>query len=128
MIFGDWRKLSRAVDFAGGCLDKALDVVTARRFEKINRSPDVGFHVTGCRLVGIGNGNERGEMKNHFLMFTEPRHLLSIPNIATFQAHVLANFCGQIVQPTVSVKGIVMGESGDVGATPKQVLRLSAIR
>ncbi|MNY39417.1 hypothetical protein D3C86_1741000 [compost metagenome] len=91
----------------------ALHTKLARRLEYIQRSLDIGIHVRIRRMIGIGDGNQCGQMQDNVAALQGLLDTRRITHIPREDIQRLLNLGGKTVQPPPRIEGVVLNERTD---------------
>ena len=94
----------------------------ARRLQQIEGAVDIDIDAgLRCR-IGIGNGDQGGQVKDDFAAFDEGAHLRAVAHVAKLDAHLGPRLVGNLVEPATASEGIVERQRRHLGAAAHQRL------
>lgn len=120
MLFVDGYVLRRSVDFTRRRLDESLHSTSSCGLTKIQRALDVRVYKAVWSVIGVGDGNQRSQVKHDVdvtrQFFTE----VGIANVAGYNFDLLqARNC---FEPSPIVERIVLTQSADPRPSGEQLL------
>ena len=117
MVFGNGHELRRTIDFAGRCDDAALNAKVLGRLHNIERSADVGVHVSAGRVIGIRNSDQGREVHDGFAVRHGGAHPVGIAHITRKYIYFISGFFGNAVQPAPRIEAIIQHKSANIVAS-----------
>src|SRR5580704_6211579 len=111
MLFVDRHVLCRPVDFTRRRLDESLHAISSRGLTKIQRALDVRVYKAVWSVIGVGNRNQRSQVKHDVDVARQFLTEVGIANIAGYNFDLLQ--AGNLLEPSPVVERIVLTQSAD---------------
>ncbi len=122
MAFVNRHILRSTVDLTRRRLDEAPHVRCSGRLEQVHGAPDIGVHIGLRRVVGIGDRDQRGQVKDGIDPLHHPAHLAGIADVAGNDANLPADLFRKAVKPAGSAEAVVEHQRRDRHAQRHQPL------
>ena len=99
-------------------MDDALHAVLERRLADVEGALHVGIHVAVRGHVGVGNGDQRGQVEDDVHVLGDVLAVVRVTHVAVENLDLLAAV--HVFQPAPVVEGVVLGQGLDLVAFPHQ--------